>query len=281
LATAFTTARKRSRNKKQKTKPTYWWILLLPLFFLVPFYYGQVYSKILSAYYRLSGPASSPEYPHYDSFNIRIPRGYQVHGIDVSRYQGRIDWDRVSRMKDSDVKVHFSFIKATEGVLWADPTFQRNWQESANAGIIRGAYHYFNPYKSGYWQARFFLQTVNFGSGDILPIVDIEERGNQTRQKFQENLSLFLNEIEKKLGVKPIIYTGYKFYEDYLSGDFNSYPLWVAHYNRPKLKAFSGDVNWSFWQHSDKGRVDGIRHKVDMNVFNGSLKDLEQLRIRN
>ena len=183
-------------------------------------------------------------------------------------------------MEDDDVSIRFTFIKATEGVLLADRKFQRNWNESKKAGIIRGAYHYFKPNKSGYWQARFFLQTVNFKAGDMLPVLDVEERGTESRAKFQANLKKFLNEIEKEVGVKPIIYTGYKFYEDNLAGDFDGYPLWIANYYRSKLRPLSRQVKWHFWQHSDKARVNGIQHKVDMNVFNGDLGELDNFRIK-
>lgn len=186
---------------------------------------------------------------------------------------------KVTRMEDNDVRVHFSFIKATEGILLADSRFQRNWRESADAGIIRGAYHYFKPNKSGFWQARFFLQTVDFENGDLLPVVDVEERGKESKAEFRANLKLFLDEVEKKMGVKPIIYSGYKFHEDYLAGGFEGYPLWIAHYYRSKLKPLSGKVKWNFWQHSDRARVNGIQHHVDMNVFNGSIDDLNSLRI--
>ena len=203
-----------------------------------------------------------------------------MHGIDVSWYQGNIDWKKVTKMEDDDVKVNFSFIKATEGVLLPDPNFQRNWKGAEKAGIIRGAYHYFKPNKSGYWQARFFLQTVSFNNGDMLPVVDIEERGKKSRAEFQANLKSFLTEVEKAIGEKPIIYTGYKFYEDNLAGDFDGYPLWIAHYYRSKLRPLSGKAKWDFWQHSDKARVNGIQTRVDMNVFNGSLSDLEELRLK-
>lgn len=203
-----------------------------------------------------------------------------MHGIDVSWYQGNIDWKKVTQMEDDDVKVNFSFIKATEGVLLPDPNFQRNWKGAEQAGIIRGAYHYFKPNKSGYWQARFFLQTVSLNNGDMLPVVDIEERGKKSREEFQANLKSFLTEVEKAIGEKPIIYTGYKFYEDNLAGDFDGYPLWIAHYYRAKLRPLSGKAKWAFWQHSDKARVNGIQTRVDMNVFKGTLGDLDELRLK-
>ena len=197
-----------------------------------------------------------------------------MHGIDVSRYQGKIEWKNVASMEERDVKIDFAFIKATEGVLLVDPYFQRNWDQTLKVGIIRGAYHYFKPQKSGLWQADLFLQAVSFESGDLLPVVDIEETGGKSKVDLQINLKLFLKRIEKKLGVKPIIYTGYKFYLDNLKGDFDAYPVWIAHYYRAKPKT---NVKWKFWQHSDKARINGIIYNVDMNVFNGGMDDLRKL----
>jgi lysozyme len=93
-------------------------------------------------------------------------------------------------------------------------------------------------------------------------------------------LKSFLTEVEKAIGEKPIIYTGYKFYEDNLAGDFDGYPLWIAHYYRAKLRPLSGKAKWAFWQHSDKARVNGIQTRVDMNVFKGTLGDLDELRLK-
>jgi lysozyme len=280
LATKTNSSRKVKRKKKKPARRFSWWWLLLPLFLLIPFYYGKIYSRAVATLQWLANPLSDNNYPHYRSYKIRIPGGFTVHGIDVSWYQGLINWEKIALMEDEDVKIHFSFIKATEGILLADPRFQRNWRESARAGIIRGAYHYFKPNKSGYWQARFFLQTVDFRKGDLLPVVDVEERGKESEAKFIANLKSFVDEVEKSVGVKPIIYSGYKFYEDNLAANFNGYPLWIAHYYRSRLRPLSGNTMWEFWQHSDKARVNGIRHLVDMNVFNGQPEDLDQLRIR-
>lgn len=267
------------RRKRKKSNPFKWWFIILPVFVLLPFYYGAIYSQIMATIQWFSKPVGDPNYPHYESYNIKIPLNFEIHGIDVSRYQGEIDWKRIAIMEDKGVQIKFSFIKATEGLFIADPKFHRNWKESKRAGIVRGAYHYFKPGKSGYWQARFFLQTVNFKSGDLLPVVDVEELGKQPRKEFVSNLKSFLTVVEDKLGVKPIIYSGYKFYEDNLA-TFNGYPLWIAHYYRPKMKVLSNNSQWSFWQHSDKAHVNGINHRVDMNVFNGSLEEFEKLRIK-
>lgn len=238
------------------------------------YYYGKVIKGVISTIRWAADTFIESDYPHYTSYNIRIPQGYTLHGIDVSHHQGKINWDKVAAMQERDVRIDFAFIKATEGVLLIDQYFQRNWKLASKAGLLRGAYHYFKPKKAGLWQANLFLQAVNFEKGDLLPVVDIEETGGKSKTELQKNLTVFLNQVEKKLGVKPIIYTGYKFYLDNLDGQFNEYPIWIAHYYRSKPKT---DVKWKFWQHSDKARIDGIIYNVDMNVFNGDVDDLEKL----
>lgn len=181
-------------------------------------------------------------------------------------------------MNDDDVHITFAFIKATEGVLSVDPYFQRNWREAPKAGIICGAYHYFLPQKSGIWQARFFLQTVKIEKGDLPMVVDVEQLYRTPPAKMREQLMSFINHIENKTGVKPIIYTNISFYQDYLQGYFDDYTLWIAHYYQPVLN-ISNKTNWQFWQHSDKARINGINQKVDFNIFRGDSLAFRKLLI--
>lgn len=101
-------------------------------------------------------------------------------------------------MQDEGVKIDFVFIKATEGQFNIDPQFQRNWRQSKKEGMIRGAYHYFKPRKSGKWQAALFLQTVTYESGDLPPVIDIEETGRLEPEELRENLREWLEVVEKK-----------------------------------------------------------------------------------
>jgi len=247
------------------------------LVLLSPFYYGYIIKGFTSAWRWVTDIGEDPDYRTYSSFNIRIPRGYGIHGIDVSSYQGKIDWTLVKAMEDDDVRIRFAFIKATEGMFSVDPYFQRNWREAPKAGIVCGAYHYFKPKRSGEWQAKFFLQTVRFEAGDLPPVVDIEELNGASPAKMRTELQVFLTHIENKTGAKPIIYTGLSFYKDYLSGYFDGYPLWIAHYYQPKL-AIDRSA-WHFWQHSDKARISGIGHVVDFNAFNGDSVAFERMLI--
>lgn len=246
---------------------------------LSPFYYGYVVQFFASGWGWIAGFGQDTRYRSYQSFNIRIPGDYTIHGIDVSYYQGKIDWQKVKAMKEDDVKISFAFIKATEGLLLVDRYFHRNWREAPKAGIVCGAYHFFRPKKNGLWQARFFLQNVTVEKGDLPPVVDIEVLDGVPVQEMRLNLQQFVQHIEKKTGVKPIIYANVKFYEDYLEGYFEGYPLWIAHYDKPELKVSKSTV-WHFWQHADKARISGIKHVVDFNVFNGDSLAFDNLLVR-
>lgn len=283
--TSRTTTKKPVTRKKRSTKKTFaqkhkfkFIITLVVLLLFSPLYYGKLFRTAVSTGRWVKDLFIFDEYPNDDEFGIRIPRKYYVHGIDVSSYQGKINWEKVVAMESYNVKLSFAFIKATEGVTLVDSYFQRNWRESKEAGIIRGAYHYFKPKKSGKWQAKFFLQTVNLEAGDLPPVIDIEETGGLSKLELQLNLQEFLNEIEAKSKTKPIIYTGYKFFEDNLKEKFGDYTIWIAHYYQPKLKL--PETAWHFWQHADNAHIDGIKGKVDMNVFNGDEVDLSTLLIQ-
>ncbi len=275
------TVKKKPNKKKSNSRKWKPRIVLTIIILLVcaPFYYGRVLKTAVSTSRWFRDLFIFDEYPHDEKFGIRIPRRYEVHGIDVSAYQQKINWQKVNAMEYNGIHISFAFIKATEGVTLVDPYFQRNWRESKNAGVIRGAYHYFKPKKPGIWQARFFLQTMSMSSGDLPLVVDIEESAGLSEEELTPNLQDFLNEVELKTRYKPIIYTGYQFYKDHLQGKFDDYPLWIAHYYRPKLK-LSEKTHWDFWQHADNAHVDGIKGKVDMNVFNGEQEDLSKMLIQ-
>jgi len=269
-----------TRKKKVKPFPTQWKVAIagLLLILLSPFYYGYILNGFVATWRWIKDWGQDPNYRTYESFNIKIPKKYAIHGIDVSYYQGKINWQKVKAMEEDGVKVKFTFIKATEGVLQVDPYFQRNWREAPKAGIICGAYHFFRPKRNGKTQAKFFLQVVNIEKGDLPPVVDIESLDGVSPLKMRAELADFLNYVEVKTKVRPIIYSGLKFYEDYLEEHFDEYPLWIAHYYQPKLRLDKS--RWKFWQHSDKAKINGIGHVVDFNAFNGDSTDLSEMLVR-
>jgi lysozyme len=248
------------------------------LVLLLPFYYGYVVRIFVSSWRWVRDLGGHPHYHIYKSFNIPIPDRYSIHGIDVSSYQGKINWLLVKNMHEDSVHISFAFIKATEGILQVDPYFQRNWREAPKAGITCGAYHYFRPELSGKWQAKFFLQNVKTEKGDLPMVVDVEELDGVSPDKMRSELNLYLKYVYNKTNIKPIVYSGLKFYEDYLMGHFDDNTLWLAHYYEPELQVDMA-AKWKFWQHSDKASVNGIGHVVDFDVFNGDSLAFKKLLV--
>lgn len=215
----------------------------------------------------------------YPGFGIYIPEDYEIHGIDVSRYQKKINWGLVKSMNDQGKKIGFAIIKSTEGISYKDPMFDRNWKHAKKNNVPRGAYHFFNAGKSGREQAENFIKHVQLEPGDLPPVLDIETLKNTSAETMQKNVSEWLVMIEDYYQVKPIIYSGASFYSNYLQTKFPDYPLWVAHYLQMKAPRTT-NKNWYFWQHSETGNVNGIEAKVDFNVFYGDSSDFRNLLIK-
>lgn len=208
---------------------------------------------------------------------IKYPLGFEIHGIDISHYQGEINWEKVRNAEVNNEPLRFIFVKATEGTDILDDYFNDNFYKAKENGFIRGAYHFFSPKSSGKKQAQYFLRQVHLEEGDLPPVLDIETVGNLTPQQIKYEVLNWLNVVEARYGVKPIIYTNYRFKLQYLNDEiFKPYPYWIAHYYVDKLD-YNGP--WKMWQHTDMGEVDGIRNKVDLNIFNGSLYELFKFTI--
>lgn len=218
------------------------------------------------------------KFSHYPEFGIAIPQDYSIHGIDVSKYQSLIAWKEVKEMKIKAIQLGFTFIKATEGISDTDPQFKRNWKKSKDAGIFRGAYHFFIASKDGKMQAENFIDKVKLEMGDLPPVLDIEHLNGVSPLQLKKEVKKWLTIVGDHYGFKPIIYTNVDFYTRNLGSEFDEYPLWVAHYyqlNQPRINR-----GWIFWQHSDRGRVNGIISKVDFNVFNGDSLDFKNILIQ-
>lgn len=209
--------------------------------------------------------------------NENYPEGFSIHGIDISHHQGEINWKKLRNAEVKGEPICFVFIKATEGKSLLDENFNDNFYQAQEYGFLRGAYHYFKPHISATDQAHYFLKQVHLESGDLPPVLDIEERGTLTIPQLRKAALTWLKKVEKQYGVPPIIYTNYKFKRDYLNTkDFDRYPYWIAHYY---VSTLSYKGAWRFWQHTDCGRLDGIKNKVDLNIYNGSMYDLKHLCI--
>jgi lysozyme len=215
---------------------------------------------------------------YYNAFGIDMPVNYNIHGIDVSSHQKAISWPLVQKMKINSVQMGFVFIKASEGLNDTDKQFKTNWLQAKNSGMICGAYHFFLATKSGALQAKNFIGFVNLTKGNLPPVVDIEELYGVPPTIMRKRLKECLDSLEVYYHVKPIIYSYADFYENYLGKDFDDYPLWVAHYLEPEKPRIKRD--WSFWQHSNEGHINGITTPVDCNVFNGDSLAFRELLIK-
>ncbi len=253
-----------AKRKKNLSRPVIITLIVLMVLAMASYYISDYFYK--------------PSFVHYKEFGIDLPAKYQIHGIDVSKYQQSISWQDVKEMNVKGVKINFAFIKATEGIGRMDESFRRNWLHTQKAGIPRGAYHFFISSKSGKAQAENFIETVRLQKGDLPPVLDIEQSNGASITDLQQRAADWLIAVEKKYKVKPIIYTNADFYKTFLSGRFDDYPLWVAHYlvkDKPRVSR-----SWSFWQHNETGRVNGINASVDFNVFNGDSAAFQKLLIR-
>ncbi len=205
------------------------------------------------------------------------PEGYEVRGIDISHYQEDVAWEQLSLSTVNDLPLSFVIVKATEGMSLVDKNFDSNFFEVREMGVIRGAYHFFIPDGNAKQQAEFYLGQVQLEAGDLPPILDLEKRGERTLDEFRADVRTWLDIVERQYGVAPIIYTNLDFRRKYLDDEaFGRYPLWIANYYKKQL---SYDGEWALWQYTDLGQVDGIRHNVDFDLFNGSMDDLQRLLI--
>ena len=260
-----TPSKRKAKKSVQKEIPT-WVRYLLYVLVIIVFVSGFYYFFIRPYAYRWK--------PCYGlkGYGICMPSGYQVHGIDVSHYQGDINWKMLEQTRQGQFPIQFIFMKATEGGDDSDDRFTANFDSARAHGFIRGAYHFYNPKTDANKQADFFIQSVKLEPGDLPPVLDIEKKGKDMK-KLQSDLKLWLRKVENHYGVKPIIYASYKFKTRYLNDSvFNTYPYWIAHYYVDSVR-YEGD--WKFWQHTDVGTLPGIEEKVDLNVFNGGKNELD------
>ena len=232
---------------------------------------------IITAVYYSINFFITPPHIFYPGFQIDIPNGYEIHGIDVSKYQSPINWKEVKSMEEKGIKIDFVFIKATEGTSIVDDQFRRNWTEAEEQNIPKGAYHFFVSNRSAKKQADNFIQMVNLKKGDLPPVLDVEKSHGVSVAEMQKSVKTWLDAVENHYGVKPVIYTNIDFYRRYFQSGFEEYPLWIAHYLQPDKPRIEKD--WVFWQHSEKGRVNGIKAPVDFNVFYGDISDFNNFII--
>ncbi len=205
---------------------------------------------------------------------------FEVTGVDVSHYQGTIDWTKLAEQN-----LDFAFIKATEGSSHIDECFYYNWQEAGKTGLCIGAYHFFSFDSDGETQAQLYIDTVGNLNGKIAPVVDVEFYGDKEsnpppKDEVIKQLCNMLNALEEYYQVKPVIYTTYKAYNCYIKGAFDEYPLWIRNvYYQP----FITGNKWTFWQYTDTAVLEGYKGTekyIDMNVFMGTREELKEFIVQ-
>lgn len=203
-------------------------------------------------------------------WNGRPPWAYPVHGLDVARFQDQIDWRRVRQSG-----IEFAFIKATEGGDLLDPRFQENWRGAKQAGVSRGAYHFYYFCTPPEVQARWFIRNVPRRGKALPPVLDLEWNpfsptctvrppGAEVRRQAR----IFMDILERHYGQRPIIYTTLEFYRQTGIGQLNE-EFWLRSTAQTLDTAYPGQ-RWSFWQYTGTGIVPGVTGDVDINVFAGS-----------
>ena len=193
-----------------------------------------------------------------------------VKGIDVSHWQGTIEWPAIQD------EYKFVFMKATEGTGFTDDQFALNWIYGAGEeNLLRGAYHFWRFAWNAEQQAEHFFDTVSKTGdmGELPPVIDIEDTRSPKGPTAVHSILQTLQRTEELFGVKPIIYTAQWWWNPWTESNtgFGDYDLWVADYtwysnvlNRPRYMP-AGWADWQIWQHSCKGCVQGVQAECDLN----------------
>ena len=205
--------------------------------------------------------------------------GNYQKGVDVSSYQENVDFDKLKEQH-----IDFVYIKATEGSTHVDKSFIQKWKDAEKANLPSGAYHYFSYYQSGVAQAENFIKTVGDLNGHLIPAIDMELTVEEVynppeKDTVVRGLKAFVAILEEKYKVKPIIYARKDYFDKYLADDFGDYPKWVTNYYVPAFLDYGED--WTIWQYTDKGRLDGYsgEYNIDMNALNNKTS-LDSLIIK-
>ncbi|RXT57287.1 glycoside hydrolase [Bosea sp. Tri-44] len=230
---------------------------------------------LLAALTALGGCVGLDNYPSKGDARphpgVEAAKQYPIQGIDISRWQGEIDWASVKA-----AGTRFVYIKATEGGDHVDPAFQRNWEGARRAGVPRGAYHFVYWCRPAHEQAIWFKQQIPNDPDALPPVLDLEWNGHSKtcpkkveRSLALEKIRLMLTELEQLTGKKPVIYTDITFHKDILEGEFNDYAYWIRS-TAAKPETRYENRPWAFWQFTTTGRIPGIRGDVDRNAFYGN-----------
>lgn len=200
-------------------------------------------------------------------------RALPIQGMDVARYQGRIDFDRVRA-----AGVHFVYMKSTEGKDYIDPAFADNWRRARASGMARGAYHFMTWCSTAAQQAAWFTRNVPADADALPPVLDLEwNNESRCKNRFNradilEKVRVMLAAMERHTGKLPIIYTDIAFHRDILEGERFDNAFWLRSTAAEPQQRYSSR-RWMFWQWTQTGMLDGIKTEVDRNAFYGDEND--------
>lgn len=276
-----------SRHKKRASRRKYWQYWLLGIMILAMLGTGFYLRQTIRYYYALLFDRFEHRTLHNNKREAaRIEKiirnnAEKTFGLDISHYQNLRDirWDSLA-IGNRTIPLQFVLLRATMGTRSKDRNFDTFWLRARKHGLIRGGYHFYRADEDPVRQANNFLGKVQLEDGDLLPVLDIEKPPLRlSREQFIENIKVWCRIAEAEYGAKPIIYTYYHFYRDYLAEDFEDYPLWLANYNA--VPAPRPEGRWDFWQFTENGIVYGINTKVDLDIYNGSISQLKELTVQN
>jgi lysozyme len=209
------------------------------------------------------------------------PGGATTKGVDVSHYDGAIDWPTAHA-----AGVAFAFAKATESSDYIDPDFATNWAAMKSSGVVRGAYHFFHPDVDPTAQMTFFLKNIasagGLEAGDLPPAIDFEVTNGVAAATIAANLQTAIAVLHEATGMKPIVYSSPSFADGILPAGFGSAStLWVANWQVSCPNLPTAWTSWAFWQSASTGMVAGISSSsgsaVDLDEFNGTLAQLQSV----
>ena len=194
---------------------------------------------------------------------------YPVRGIDVSHYQGEIDWNVLS-----ENSIDFAYIKATEGSEYVDERFEYNFENALKTDLYVGAYHFFSFESDGKTQAANFINNVPKTEGMLPPVIDVEYYGDVKKdppKDISKDLGEMIDALYKYYGTQPVIYTTVEVYNKYIAENYENQDIWIREViMTPYL---SDDRQWTFWQYTNREKLNGYNGEeqfIDMNVFCGS-----------
>lgn len=272
----------RVSKKKAKKSSSNWagikWIIIINVLLGGGIWLG-IHFQDGFKYFFSQNRKNAPEKSLFDfrTAEVLARHDNKMIGFDVSHYQGVIDWGLVDSVASKSA-LEFVFVRATMGVDGVDRAYKLNWKGAGANHFIRGAYHYYRPDENSVEQAENFIKTVKLAPGDLPPVLDIEDLPKkQSVENLRLGLKRWIELVEEHYKVKPILYSGEHYYTNHLKKWFPDHVLWIANYN-----FFVEEIKpeWHFWQFTEKGIVNGIEGKVDLNIYNGNKTEMRKLLVK-